>query len=180
MMTAERYASTGPKNWQIFTTRWTSTRHCAGSPAPPESNLDDDDLHLGTYRRESGEKRRLRTPGWDAAGILEALWAKRKKWGDRAGFRGRPLSAPLKPPAAYVSYPNRAEIILGHTEVCSWINVQLGFPPGGLALIGVSPSRPRGRGTGPAQVLLAYLFPCPDHAGNPGLTAGPVIVRRLG
>ncbi len=76
MMTAERYAPTGPKNWQVFYDTLDRFPDTGPIPAPPESNPMTTIYTRYTGLAVTGEmqpKAALDAMQAD----LEALWAKR-------------------------------------------------------------------------------------------------------
>ncbi len=77
-MTAERYAATGPKHWQVFYDTLDKNPDTAPIPAPPESNP-----MTTIFTKYSGlAMSQAMTPKAALDGMqkdLEALWAKRKK-----------------------------------------------------------------------------------------------------
>jgi maltose-binding protein MalE len=78
MMTAERYATTGPKNWKVFYDTLDKHPDTAPIPAPPESNPMTTIFTKYTglaVTNEQKPKDALDAMQKD----LEALWAKRKK-----------------------------------------------------------------------------------------------------
>jgi ABC-type glycerol-3-phosphate transport system substrate-binding protein len=78
MMTAERYASTGPQHWQVFYDTLDKHPDTAPIPAPPESNPMTTIFtkYSGlAMTQEMTPKAALDAMQKD----LEALWAKRKK-----------------------------------------------------------------------------------------------------
>jgi len=78
MMTAERYAPTGPQHWQVFYDTLDKHPDTAPIPAPPESNPMTTIFTKYTGLAVTGEQ----TPKDALDGMqkeLEALWAKRKK-----------------------------------------------------------------------------------------------------
>jgi multiple sugar transport system substrate-binding protein len=77
-MTAERYATTGPKHWQVFYDTLEKNPDTAPIPAPPESNP-----MTTIFTKYSGLAMTQEMTPKDALDAmqkdLEALWAKRKK-----------------------------------------------------------------------------------------------------
>lgn len=77
-MTAERYATTGPKHWQVFYDTLDKHPDTAPIPAPPESNP----MTTVFTKYSALAMTKERTPKQALDGMqkdLEALWAKRKK-----------------------------------------------------------------------------------------------------